>query len=169
MYLTLCNLKLFCKKYSIYVYGLPSQLCPKSFTDSSSGSRYNKSESEETSRGSRHHKSEPEEDDDVTSKVVGGFGRWQLQISILMSLLKLSNAWYQLNIIFMAPAQEFWCAKPKIFDHMSEKEWRDICAPVSNLIYILHILCSTYVRNNAHCKQQPNLLAENRRVSLFNL
>ncbi|XP_026318869.1 organic cation transporter protein-like isoform X2 [Hyposmocoma kahamanoa] len=69
------------------------------------------------------------EKEDVTSKVVGDFGRWQLQISFLMSLLKLSNAWYQLNIIFMAPTQDFWCAKPTEFDDISDNEWRDICAP----------------------------------------
>lgn len=119
MYLSLSNLKLFNKKYSRYVYGLQSQLCLKYFTASRSGSRDKKIEFEK---------------EDVTSKVVGDFGRWQLQISILMSLLKLSNAWYQLNIIFMAPAQNFWCAKPPELDHISEKEWRDICAPVSYLI-----------------------------------
>ncbi|KAI5639473.1 sugar transporter domain-containing protein [Phthorimaea operculella] len=66
--------------------------------------------------------------EDITAKVVGDFGRWQLWISILMSLLKLSGAWYQLNIIFMAPPQDFWCAKPPNFRY-SEEEWRKICAP----------------------------------------
>ncbi|KAJ2951208.1 hypothetical protein O0L34_g5601 [Tuta absoluta] len=45
-----------------------------------------------------------------------------------MSLLKLSGAWYQLNIIFMAPPQDFWCAKPPNCRY-SEEEWRRICAP----------------------------------------
>lgn len=49
-----------------------------------------------------------------------------------MALLKLPLAWYQLNIIFMAPPQEFWCAKPESLTILTEKEWRRLCAPVSS-------------------------------------
>ncbi|CAK1585512.1 unnamed protein product [Parnassius mnemosyne] len=67
--------------------------------------------------------------DNITNKLIGDFGRWQLRISILMSLLKLSLAWYQLNIIFMAPPQEFWCAKPESFAKYTDEMWRKICVP----------------------------------------
>ncbi|XP_030027849.2 organic cation transporter protein [Manduca sexta] len=67
--------------------------------------------------------------DDVTSKIIGDFGRWQFWISFIMTLLKLPIAWYQLNIIFLAPPQNFWCAKPAIFAKYSEEEWRKICSP----------------------------------------
>ncbi|XP_068617437.1 organic cation transporter protein-like [Battus philenor] len=67
--------------------------------------------------------------DNITSKIIGEFGRWQLKIAILMSLLKLPMAWYQLNIIFMAPPQDFWCAKPNSFQRYSDEEWRKICVP----------------------------------------
>lgn len=108
-----------------------SQLSIKSFSDNSSASN-----------GNRRSQTSDLDDEDVTAKIVGDFGKWQLKISILMSLLKLSNAWYQLNIMFMAPSQEFWCAKPKFFEHLSDREWRDICAPVSCLTYyVLDMLC----------------------------
>ncbi|XP_045769430.1 organic cation transporter protein-like isoform X1 [Maniola jurtina] len=67
--------------------------------------------------------------DEITFKIVGDFGNWQFWISFSMALLKLPIAWYQLNIIFMAPPQEFWCAKPKSFIKYTEEEWRDVCAP----------------------------------------
>ncbi|KAM3964985.1 organic cation transporter protein-like [Aphomia sociella] len=67
--------------------------------------------------------------DDLTAKAIGDFGRWQFWISVLMALLKLPLAWYQLNIIFLAPPQEFWCVKPKIFAEYTDKEWRQICSP----------------------------------------
>ncbi|XP_028026616.1 organic cation transporter protein-like [Bombyx mandarina] len=67
--------------------------------------------------------------EDLTAKVVGDFGKWQLNISLLMALLKLPLAWYQLNIIFMAPPQDFWCAKPDSFSNYSEEEWRSLCSP----------------------------------------
>ncbi|XP_045450003.1 organic cation transporter protein-like [Melitaea cinxia] len=67
--------------------------------------------------------------DNLTFKVLGEFGKWQFWISIYMALLKLPLAWYQLNIIFMAPPQNFWCAKPAIFTICSEEQWRQICSP----------------------------------------
>ncbi|XP_049872469.1 organic cation transporter protein-like [Pectinophora gossypiella] len=76
---------------------------------------------------SARHDTQPHPD--VTAIVVGDFGWWQLKISTLMSLLKLSNCWYQLNIIFMAPQQEFWCQKPPSMARYTETEWRSMCAP----------------------------------------
>ncbi|KAL0880255.1 hypothetical protein ABMA27_002712 [Loxostege sticticalis] len=67
--------------------------------------------------------------DDITAKAIGDFGPWQLRISVLMALLKLPMAWYQLNIIFMAPPQDFWCEKPDSLSEYSEEEWRKICIP----------------------------------------
>ncbi|XP_049703633.2 organic cation transporter protein [Helicoverpa armigera] len=71
----------------------------------------------------------PPKAEDITTKVIGDFGKWQLKISILMAVLKLPIAWYQLNIIFMAPPQDFWCAKPAPFSRYSDEEWRKICMP----------------------------------------
>ncbi|XP_059057427.1 organic cation transporter protein-like [Achroia grisella] len=67
--------------------------------------------------------------DDLTSRAIGDFGRWQCRISALMALLKLPIAWYQLNIIFLAPPQEFWCIKPIMFDKYSDEEWRQMSVP----------------------------------------
>lgn len=67
---------------------------------------------------------------DLTTKVIGDFGRWQFRIGFLMALLKLPIAWYQLNIMFMAPPQDFWCTKPKFLTGFSENEWRKISYPV---------------------------------------
>ncbi|XP_064072374.1 organic cation transporter protein-like [Vanessa tameamea] len=67
--------------------------------------------------------------DNLTFKVVGDFGKWQLWISIYMAMIKLPLAWYQLNIIFMAPPQQFWCAKPESFAVWTDEDWRQICCP----------------------------------------
>ncbi|XP_075975023.1 solute carrier family 22 member 3-like [Anticarsia gemmatalis] len=48
---------------------------------------------------------------------------------MLMSLLKIPIAWFQLNIIFMAPPQDFWCEKPPMFTKLTDQEWRKICSP----------------------------------------
>ncbi|KAI8421835.1 hypothetical protein MSG28_009781 [Choristoneura fumiferana] len=66
---------------------------------------------------------------DIVARVIGDFGRWQLRLSIMMALLKFPIGWYQLNILFLAPPQEFWCVKPAAFGSFSVKEWREMCAP----------------------------------------
>lgn len=75
--------------------------------------------------------------DELSLRVLGEFGKWQFWIGIYMALLKLPLAWYQLNIIFMAPPQEFWCAKPDFLTKYSEVEWRQVCAPVSHCFIII--------------------------------
>lgn len=72
--------------------------------------------------------------DDITAKAIGNFGPWQFRITLLMSLLKLPIAWFQLNIIFMAPPQDFWCAKPDSMIAYSDDQWRKMCLPV-NIIF----------------------------------
>lgn len=55
----------------------------------------------------------------------------------MMALLKFPIGWYQLNILFLAPPQEFWCAKPAAFSRFTVKEWREMCAPVSKFAILL--------------------------------
>ncbi|KAK4883233.1 hypothetical protein RN001_006552 [Aquatica leii] len=49
---------------------------------------------------------------DVLENTIGEFGRWQCQISILMSLLLLPMSWIQLGMVFLAPPTEFTCKGP---------------------------------------------------------
>ncbi|XP_060526472.1 solute carrier family 22 member 3-like isoform X2 [Cylas formicarius] len=54
--------------------------------------------------------------EDIIRDTIGDFGRWQLKISLLMSLLKFPMAWFQMSIIFLAPPMSFWCRKPEDAD-----------------------------------------------------
>ncbi|XP_074033398.1 organic cation transporter protein isoform X2 [Leptinotarsa decemlineata] len=66
---------------------------------------------------------------DPIEMTIGNFGRWQLRISILMALLKLSVAWCTLSIVFMAPPTQFWCTPPDKYKNMSEKQWLAVSKP----------------------------------------
>lgn len=63
---------------------------------------------------------------------IGDFGRWQFQISLLMSLLKFPIAWFQLGIVFLAPPTEFWCKQPDRYKHLPVSKWRELIAPSVN-------------------------------------
>lgn len=62
---------------------------------------------------------------DVLDNTIGEFGRWQCQISIMMSLLLLPLAWIQLGMLFLAPPTEFTCKQPILPDAIIEK-WPEI-------------------------------------------
>lgn len=70
---------------------------------------------------------------DFMHVTVGDFGKWQFRISLLMSLLKLPIAWFQLGIIFLAPPTEFWCRKPQDFKDMNLTTWLKFIAPNVNV------------------------------------
>ncbi|XP_067000202.2 organic cation transporter protein [Anabrus simplex] len=49
---------------------------------------------------------------DVLHDSVGNFGRWQAILSVLMALLKLPIAWFQLSILVLeAQPDSFWCVR----------------------------------------------------------
>ncbi|XP_077290795.1 organic cation transporter 1-like [Arctopsyche grandis] len=49
------------------------------------------------------------EEKDIVCSIIGNFGKWQFGISVMMALLKFSLGWFQFNIVFLAPPQQFWC------------------------------------------------------------
>ncbi|KAJ9582502.1 hypothetical protein L9F63_003195, partial [Diploptera punctata] len=67
---------------------------------------------------------------DVLQDVVGDFGRWQMGISLLMALLKLPIAWFQLNIIVLEAHTDFWCTPPQdLKRNLSLEEWKNMSHP----------------------------------------
>jgi hypothetical protein len=66
---------------------------------------------------------------DAVQEAVGDFGRWQAGISLLMALLKLPIAWFQLSIIVLETHTDFWCARPDPYVNLSVEEWKNLSHP----------------------------------------
>jgi hypothetical protein len=67
---------------------------------------------------------------DALQEAVGDFGRWQAGISLLMALLKLPIAWFQLSIIFLEAHTDFWCARPhNLYGNLTVEEWKNLSHP----------------------------------------
>ncbi|KAK5650955.1 hypothetical protein RI129_001984 [Pyrocoelia pectoralis] len=81
----------------------------------------------------------PKEPADLLEATIGGFGRWQCQLSILVSILKIPISWIQLSIVFLAPPTEFWCAPPKKYENLSARKWIDMISPEPNSTGKVHI------------------------------
>jgi hypothetical protein len=79
----------------------------------------------------------------VLQEAVGGFGRWQAGICVLMSLLKLPIAWFQLSIIILETHTDFWCARPDgLYGNLTIEEWRNLSHPRLEKVshtFILHL------------------------------
>ncbi|KAI5727113.1 hypothetical protein M8J76_014403 [Diaphorina citri] len=64
--------------------------------------------------------------EDPISNAIGEFGRWQFQLTVLLSLLNIPCTWHIFALTFQAADQNFWCAQTDNFDHISFPEWINI-------------------------------------------
>lgn len=48
--------------------------------------------------------------EDIIEKCIGSMGKWQLAVTVAVSLVKVPVAWFQLGIIFLAPPVAFQCS-----------------------------------------------------------
>lgn len=63
---------------------------------------------------------------DVVSQCIGDFGRWQLHITFLLSLLNFPCTFHIYAPTFEAPDSDFWCAPPARFAKIGVTEWTNI-------------------------------------------
>lgn len=59
---------------------------------------------------------EDDEDDDLISEAIGEFGRWQLQLTFLLSLFNIPCTWHIFAPTFQAAERQSWCIQ---FSHTS--------------------------------------------------
>ncbi|XP_049885643.1 organic cation transporter protein-like [Pectinophora gossypiella] len=57
-----------------------------------------------------HSQQQPQKED-VFSKLIGDFGRWQLLVFCTVFLIKLPTGWVQMAIVFLTPRPVFWCVQ----------------------------------------------------------
>lgn len=70
-----------------------------------------------------------EEEIDVISKIIGEFGRWQLQITFIISLFNIPCTWHIFVPTFQAIERDFWCARPNNLHDVDPSLWRNITQP----------------------------------------
>lgn len=78
--------------------------------------------------------SETKPANDPISNAIGEFGRWQCQLTILLSLLNIPCTWHIFALTFQAADQNFWCAPNDTLDHLSLPEWINISETFSRLV-----------------------------------
>ncbi|KAF5273455.1 hypothetical protein FQA39_LY07472 [Lamprigera yunnana] len=73
-----------------------------------------------------------EEEDDVISKCIGTYGRWQLRLTFLISLVNVMCTWHIFAFTFQAADKTVWCARPKFVEEIDPQIWINYTQPVDH-------------------------------------
>ncbi|XP_050674807.1 organic cation transporter protein-like isoform X2 [Leptidea sinapis] len=91
------------------------------------------------SRGSKEKARIPEDDEsgseDVVSKIIGEYGRWQLLMTALLSLFSFPCTFHIYLPTFTAYATKFWCQRPENLSDLPIESWIKYSQPV-NACYV---------------------------------
>lgn len=66
---------------------------------------------------------------DAVTKLIGGFGRYQLRAVFLCSLVSAFTGWHMMVISFMAPGIDHWCAPTDGYQNFTVTEWKELAIP----------------------------------------
>ncbi|XP_017782628.1 PREDICTED: organic cation transporter protein-like isoform X2 [Nicrophorus vespilloides] len=70
-----------------------------------------------------------EEEEDIISTSIGEYGRWQLMLTFLLSLLNIPCTWHIFSPTFHARDMDTWCARPSQFADVDAELWRNYTQP----------------------------------------
>lgn len=84
-------------------------------------------------------KTDEEEADDPISQYVGEFGRWQLQLTFLLSLFNIPCTWHIFALTFQSIRSDFWCAKPPYLGNISVGEWKNMSHVLETKVHPLEM------------------------------
>jgi hypothetical protein len=82
-------------------------------------------------------KTDEEEADDPISQSVGEFGRWQLQLTFLLSLFNIPCTWHIFALTFQSLPSDYWCAIPLNLENISVDKWKNISHALDTKVYPL--------------------------------
>ncbi|XP_016950318.1 organic cation transporter protein isoform X1 [Drosophila biarmipes] len=73
-----------------------------------------------------------EDETDVIGDLMGHYGKWQLLMTVLLSLFQVPNTFHISSSIYQAANKDFWCQRPAQFQHVPVDVWRNISGSVDN-------------------------------------
>lgn len=85
-----------------------------------------------TTSTSEERTNDVEEQDDIISKSIGVYGRWQLQLTFLLSLVNVPCTWHIFAFTFQAAEKKLWCARPNYLENVDPELWVNYTQPVDH-------------------------------------
>lgn len=79
--------------------------------------------------GDQRNQRDEDEEVDVISKAIGEYGRWQLQLTFILSLFNIPCTWHIFAPNFQAAEREVWCARPPLLKDIEPSRWANATQP----------------------------------------
>lgn len=99
-----------------------------------------------------------QEEEDLISHAIGDYGKWQLILTFLLSLVNVPCTWHIVVPNFQAAQRETWCARPPRFSHINPKEWKNYTQPTGECqIFDLSLLNSTNIKDLSDIQNIPGM------------
>ncbi|XP_002137941.2 organic cation transporter protein isoform X1 [Drosophila pseudoobscura] len=75
---------------------------------------------------------EDEDETDVIGDLMGHYGKWQLLMTVLLSLFQVPNTFHISSSVYQAANKDFWCQRPLELQQMPVDEWRNLSGSNDN-------------------------------------
>ncbi|KAL7728521.1 hypothetical protein ACLKA6_012533 [Drosophila palustris] len=73
-----------------------------------------------------------EDETDVIGDLMGHYGKWQLVMTVLLSLFQVPNTFHISSSVYQAANKEFWCQRPAHLQQLSVDVWRNLSESQDN-------------------------------------
>ncbi|XP_068157095.1 organic cation transporter protein isoform X1 [Drosophila tropicalis] len=67
-----------------------------------------------------------EDETDVIGDLIGHYGKWQLVMTVLLSLFQIPNTFHISSSVYQAANKDFWCQRPENLQHLPIDVWRNV-------------------------------------------
>lgn len=81
-----------------------------------------------------------EEEEDIISKAIGEFGKWQLLVTFLLSLFNVPCTWHIFAPTFHSAEKDTWCERPDIFKDVAPSLWKNCTGQASDFCFMLDVV-----------------------------
>lgn len=104
-------------------------------------------------------KPQRDEEDDVISRTIGEYGRWQLYLTFLLSLVNIPCTWHIFAPTFYTVERDSWCARPANFQNIAPNFWKNTTQPNDMCeikdVWSMNVTGDNFVQQLAGLKMVP--------------
>ncbi|XP_030376159.1 organic cation transporter protein isoform X2 [Scaptodrosophila lebanonensis] len=73
-----------------------------------------------------------EDETDVIGDLMGHYGKWQLIMTVLLSLFQVPNTFHISSSVYQAANKDFWCQRPAHLQQLPVDVWRNVSGSIGN-------------------------------------
>ncbi|KAH8416957.1 hypothetical protein KR222_000208, partial [Zaprionus bogoriensis] len=73
-----------------------------------------------------------EDETDVIGELMGHYGKWQLLMTVLLSLFQVPNTFHISSSVYQAANKDFWCQRPAHLQQLPVDVWRNLSGSRDN-------------------------------------